>query len=236
MKNHKGNGNWGKAVPIISIAVCATAFFLIGQPLSHQDLAEWLPQNRTLAVLATMLMYAVKSLTIFFPLVSLYLLCGILFPLPEAILLNLLGLAVSTTVPYWMGRLLGSRLLDQLRKKFSKLELLETLRRKSGFQFAVLTRSAGVLPGDVVSLYFGCVRLHYPVYLAGSLLGLAPGMVAATILGNQVSDIGSPGFWAASGCAFAVALCSSLACRRAVRSSGAAAHEPSAKEHVPPAG
>lgn len=171
MKNHKGNGNWGKTVPIISIAVCATAFFLIGQPLSHQDLAEWLPQNRTLAVLATMLMYAVKSLTIFFPLVSLYLLCGILFPLPEAILLNLLGLAVSTTVPYWMGRLLGSRLLDQLRKKFSKLELLETLRRKSGFQFAVLTRSAGVLPGDVVSLYFAASDCITPSILREACWG-----------------------------------------------------------------
>jgi hypothetical protein len=52
---------------------------------------------------------------------------------------------------------------------------LETLHRKSGLQFAVLTRSAGILPGDVVSLYFGCVRLNYPAYLAGSILGHAPG-------------------------------------------------------------
>lgn len=94
---------------------------------------------------------------------------------------------------------------------------LETLHRKSGLQFAVLTRSAGVLPGDVVSLYFGCVRLNYPAYLAGSILGHAPGMAAATILGRQVSDPGEPGFWAAMGCGVAVALFSFLACGRVVR-------------------
>lgn len=94
---------------------------------------------------------------------------------------------------------------------------LETLRRKSGLQFAVLTRSAGVLPGDAVSLYFGCVRLNYPAYLAGIILGDAPGMAAATILGRQVSDPGSLGFWAAMGSGVAVALFSFLACGRVVR-------------------
>lgn len=209
--------SWYKAIPIVSIAVCITAFFLIGRSLTYQDLAQWLPQNRGLAILLVTLMYGVKSLTVFFPLVTLYLLCGILFPLPQAILINVLGLVVCDTIPYFMGRLLGSRLLDHLRAKYPRLEILETLRRKSGLQFAVLTRSAGVLPGDVVSLYFGCVRLNYPAYLSGSILGLAPGMVATTILGSQVSDPGSPGFWTAMGCGFAVALFSFLACGRVVR-------------------
>ncbi len=48
-------------------------------------------------------------------------------------------------------------------------------------------------------------------------LRLAPGMVATTILGSQVSDPGSPGFWAAMGCGFAVALFSFLACGRVVK-------------------
>lgn len=209
--------SWYKAVPIAAIAVCIGAFLAVGRSLTGRELADWLPQNRALAVLLVVLLYAVKSLTVFFPLVTLYLLCGILFPLPQALLVNLLGLAVCGTVPYGLGRLLGSGALDRLRAKYPRLELLETLRRKSGFQFAVLTRAAGVLPGDVVSLYFGCVRLPYPAYLAGSLLGLAPGMAAATILGSQVSDPGSPGFWVSAGCGAAVALGSLLACGRVVR-------------------
>lgn len=218
--SEKHNRNWHRAVPIISMLVCVGSFLLIGQWLAGQDLAEWMPQNRSLAILAIVLLYAAKSLTVVLPLVSLYLLCGALFPLPEAILVNLLGLAVCDTIPYLLGRLLGSRLLDRLRRDYPKLEILERLRRESGFQFAVLTRSAGVLPGDVVSLYFGCVRLSYLPYLAGSILGLTPGMIATTILGSQVSDPETPGFWVAAGCSFAVAALSFLACRRAVKRSG----------------
>lgn len=182
-----------------------------------QSLTEWVLQNQSPAVLIVVLLYAAKSLTVALPLVSLYLLCGVLFPLPQAILVNLLGLAVCDTIPYLLGRLLGSRLLTRLRRDYPKLELLERLHRESGFQLAVLTRSAGVLPGDVVSLYFGCVRLDYLPYLAGSILGLTPGMIATTILGSQASDPGTPGFWAAAGCGFAVALLSFLACRRAMK-------------------
>ena len=37
------------------------------------------------------------------------------------------------------------------------------------------------VPGDVVSLYFGAVRLPFAPYLAGSLLGLCPTMLAVSI-------------------------------------------------------
>ena len=134
-----------------------------------------------------------------------------------AVLVNLLGLAACDTVPYLLGRLLGSAGLDRLREKYPGLTLLETLRRKSGFQFAVLSRAVGLLPGDAVSLYFGCMRLPYPAYLAGSVLGLLPGMIAATILGGQISDPGSAGFWVSAVSGFAVAAVSFLACRRVIK-------------------
>ena len=50
------------------------------------------------------------------------------------------------------------------------MEQLEKLRQKNSFLFAALARAVGVLPGDVVSLYFGAVRLPFAPYLAGSLL------------------------------------------------------------------
>ena len=211
--------NWHKVIPVVSIIICVVSFLLLGWWLTGQDLAEWVPKNRSTSVLIVIFLYAVKSLTVVFPLITVYLLCGILFPLPMAILVNLLGLVVCDTIPYLLGKKLGSRFLDRLRQNYPKLEILETLREGSGFQFVVLTRSAGVLPGDVVSLYFGCVRLNYFPYLTGSVLGLTPGMIATTILGNQVSDPGTPGFWVAAGCSFAVACFSFLACRRTIKQS-----------------
>jgi uncharacterized membrane protein YdjX (TVP38/TMEM64 family) len=215
--NPKNPRRWLKAIPLAAFLICITAFFLVGRSLTYQELANWLPENQATAAALVILLYTAKSMTVFFPLLTLYLLSGILFPTPTAVLVNLLGLAACDTATYLLGRLLGSGELDRLRGKYVKLNLLESLRRKNGFQFAVLSRAVGLLPGDVVSLYFGCVKLSYPAYLAGSIVGLAPGMIATTILGGQISDPDSPGFWAAAASGFVVAAISFLACRRVVR-------------------
>lgn len=206
-----------KAASIAAMIFCIIAFFLVGRSLSYQELADWIPSNRFLAAAFIILLYAVKSLTVFFPLLTLYLLSGIIFSTPVGILVNILGLAACGTVPYLVGLLFGPDYLIELRRKYPKLEILEILRRKSGFQFAVLTRAVGVLPGDIVSLYFGCAGLNYLAYLAGSILGLAPGMVAATIFGGQISAPGSPAFFIAAGCGLAITVVSFLACKRVVR-------------------
>ena len=208
---------WLKVIPIVAILLCVIAAFWAGRSLTYQTLAGRLPGGGVSAAAIIILLYAIKSLTVLLPLLTLYLLSGFLFPTPIALLVNLLGLAACDTVPYLLGRLLGSAELNRLRKKYPKLTLLETLRRKSGFQFAVLARAVGLLPGDVVSLYFGCAKLPYLTYLTGSIVGLLPGMTATTILGGQITDPGSTGFWIAAISGFVVALISFLACRRAVR-------------------
>lgn len=209
----KGKNRWVKIIPILAMIVCVAAFLLVGQSLTQQDLVDWLPQNHILAALIVIALYAAKSLTVFFPLLTLYLLSGIIFPLPIAILVNVLGLITCDTLPYLIGKSLGSELLKRIRSKYPQLETVETLRQKGAFPFAVLTRAAGMLPGDIVSLYFGCVHLNYPAYLAGSILGLAPGMVAATIFGTQIENPGTPGFWFAAITGAAIAILSFLACK-----------------------
>lgn len=214
---HKKNRLPLKICSIAAMVLCITAFFIIGKSLTYQELADWIPDNRVIAALFVILLYAIKSLTVFFPLMSLYLLSGIIFSTGMAICVNLLGLAACDTIPYLIGKLFGPEQLDNLRQKYPKLEILETLRRKNAFQFAVLTRAAGFLPGDIVSLYFGCTGLRYPAYLMGSILELAPGMIAATILGSQISNPGSPGFLVAAGCGIVMAIISFIACNRAIK-------------------
>lgn len=204
-------------IPAAAAVVC-TVFFVRGiRPALREGPAALLPQNRWLAALTVVLLYGLKSLTVVFPLMAMYLLSGAAFPLPAAVLVNLLGLCCWASVPYLLGRLIGPARLERLRKKYPKLEILDTLRRKSGVWFTVLTRASGLLPGDIVSLYFGCMGLRFPAYLAGSILGVAPTMAAATVLGGQIAHPNTPEFWIAAGASAAVAAASLLACRRAVR-------------------
>lgn len=206
-----------KYLPIALMAVCVVLFLLLGGDLDAGDLLDWSPANPWLAALFLVALYAVKSMSVFFPLVVLYLAGGLLFPLPAAITVNLVGLAVCAAIPYLVGRCSAAETLDRLRKRYPKLAVAERLRQKNHVLFAALLRAVGILPGDVVSLYLGAVRLPFGPYLAGSLLGLAPTMLAVSIMGSNASDPLSPGFLIAAGCDAVIVAASLLACRRMLR-------------------
>ncbi len=67
-----------------------------------------------------------------------------------------------------------------------------------------------LLPGDIVSMYFGSVRGPYLTCLLGGLLGGLPSLLAATLLGASVSQPGSPAFWLALGITAGVSVLSLL--------------------------
>ena len=118
---------------------------------------------------------------------------------------------------YYVFDIPAAETLDRLRQKYAKLQTVEKLRQENNFLFALLARAVGILPGDVVSLYFGAVRLPFGPYLAGSLLGLCPTMVAVTIMGGNVSDPFSPAFLAAAGIDLLVVAVSFVVCKRILR-------------------
>lgn len=196
---------------------CAVLFLLFGMDLEAEEILSWSPADPWLAALFLIALYAIKSMTVFFPLVALYLVGGLLFPLPAALLVNLAGLAVCGTVPYLVGRLSAAETLDRLRGRYQKLAVVERIQSENDFLFAILTRAIGVLPGDVVSLYLGAVRLPFGPYLAGSLLGLCPTMIAVTIMGDNAAQPLSPGFLIALGCDLVIVLVSFLVCRRMLK-------------------
>ncbi|MBQ9720652.1 MAG: hypothetical protein IJV64_08165, partial [Oscillospiraceae bacterium] len=76
-----------------------------------------------------------------------------------------------------------------------KLHELRRMRENSSFFLSFISRAIGVLPCDVVSMYFGSTRLNYPAYISGAVLGFMPDLICATILGQKIEERGSPGFW-----------------------------------------
>lgn len=176
-----------------------------------------MPKNPWQAALLFWGGYAVKSLSVFFPLLALYAAAGRVFSLPQALLVNLIGLAICESVPYAVGRLSGGELAAKLREKFPKLRMLEPLHEQGSFSLAAFSRAVGVLPGDLVSLYFGAIRLPYGPYLGGSILGLLPRMVADTLLGKGLGGPLSPELAVAMGISFMIAALSLFFCRKALK-------------------
>lgn len=216
MKNQHCKRGW-KWLPAASMLLCMLLFLWKGRALSWQTLSAAMPKKAWQAALAFWGCYAVKSLSVFFPLLVLYAAAGRVFPLPGALLVNIVGLVICESIPYGIGRRSGTSLAEKLREKYPKLLALETLHQRGSFPLAALTRAVGVVPGDLASLYFGAVRLPYFPYLWGSLIGLSPMMVADTLLGRGIGGTMSPELLAAWGISVLIAAASVLFCRNILK-------------------
>lgn len=176
--------------------LCFLALFIFGaiwlfprlRGLDAEDVLHWVPARPVAAALVLLLLFAAKGLSFFFPLAILEAAGGLLFPVPQALVVNVLGVAAAVSLPY----LLGSRErdgLDTLVQRFPRLERLREFRENSDFLFVLLARLTGIFPCDAVSFYLGAAGIPYPVFLPASLLGLLPHLAAVTILGSALSNL-----------------------------------------------
>ncbi len=174
---------------------------LIGICWSHRDeltlenILNFTPENPLIAVLVMLGLFLLKCITFVIYGNLLYAASGVLFPLPAAILLNIVGSAIMASVPFFMGRKAGTGFLDTLTEKHPKLYLLKDIPQKNEVSSSVIIRLLGLLPGDLVSMYFGASGVRYSRYLTGTLIGLFPSIVIFSVMGMSAGDITSPAFW-----------------------------------------
>lgn len=184
-----------RLLPLACMCAAIIWFLSSGRNLSIEDVLSYTPEEPLLAAAFLWLAFAAKSMSLLFPVLILFAVGGLLFPLPVALLVNTVGIAVTLTLPYLIGRGAGDDLTEKLMVKYPKLAEVRAMRRRNSFFFAFAIRVIGVLPCDVVSLYLGNTRLPYLQYIAGGVLGFMPDLVCATVVGMKISDTSSPWFW-----------------------------------------
>lgn len=181
-----------KVIPIIAICLMAVILTVLvkqsGQPLSVSTIVKYTPDNLVLAVLLLLLFFALKSLTFVMPISVLYLASGVIFPSALAVLVSTLGLAITITVPYWIGRYSGNDAVREIRRRYPKAEQVAEYQETNPFFACFITRIVGFLPADVVSLYFGACGLKYPLYLSAGVAGSLLSIVTTTLLGEKISN------------------------------------------------
>lgn len=200
-------------VPALVWAAVLIVCFLHSEQFTVDAVLADTPRNAALAAVFMLLLFALKSLSVFIFSGILFAANGILFPLPQAIALNVLGAAVMVSLPYWLGRRMGGDVAGRLARRCPKLEMLRQARARHEFVFSFFTRVINILPSDLLSLYMGAAGIHYGKYLAGSLLGMLLSIVTFPIMGMSITDPGSPAFLvsvslqAAAGAAALIAAC-----------------------------
>ena len=176
--------------------VILAACFLNRDRFSVDGVLRYSPRNPLLAAAFLLLLFALKSLSVFFFSGILFAASGILFPLPWAVAMNVLGAAVMVSLPYWLGRRLGKDGMDRILEKYPKAAALRRMRTGRELQLSFITRAINILPSDVLSLYMGAAGINYPRYLAGSLLGMLLSLVTFPVMGMNITNPASPWFWA----------------------------------------
>lgn len=154
----------------------------------------WSPDRPAPAALFLLTLYAVKGLSFFFPLAVLEAAGGLMFPLWQALALNLLGVAAAMSLPYLLGRRERDG-LESLTVRFPRLKKIRELRQGGDFLFVFLVRLTGVFPCDAASFYFGAAGIPFRVYLPAGLLGALPHLIAVTVLGSALSNPASEAFF-----------------------------------------
>ena len=196
--------------PLIVCAVFMCVYLFSGEEITAESLLNFAPEEPLFAALFLVLLYAFKSLTVFFPIIVLNVLGGFLFEPDHALIVNTVGVLVELAIPYWIGRASGAGFADKLCEKHPKLGEIIGEGSNNNFFMSFFLRVISCLPGDAVSMYFGARKVPFWTCLLASFLGTFPGMVAATLLGMNITDPSSPMFWVSIGLTVGISVISFL--------------------------
>lgn len=186
-----------RLIRVSPFLLCVAAILIV---LSHmgkitvQGVLTYIPENPAIAVLEILLLYALKSISIVFPVIVLQIASGHLFAPAVALLVNILGMLIFLALPYGVGHLSGTALVDWLVKKYPKLQKVLELQTDNSFFICFFLRITSCLPSDVVGMYLGATKVPFLPYIAGGSLGVLPGLICATFIGESIRKPSSPMF------------------------------------------
>ena len=165
--------------------------------ITAEQILAWQPENLLLAAFILLCVFAVKSTLVFIPIMIPQILAGHLYPRDVAILINLLGLVVVMSVPYLIGKKLGSARIQHLMMKYPKVEALLKVQDENEMAFCFMLRACAVPPADIVTMYLGASGMKFSTNVISGVLGCFPGMMLTTLLGANIRNPESPAFWKA---------------------------------------
>lgn len=184
-----------RVLPLLLCIVLFIVYLLSDREITAEMIINYAPTNLWLAAIFLWLLYAVKSLSIVFPLIILNIAGGFLFPPVIAVFVNMVGILIELMIPYGVGRISRRESAGKLIKKYPKLEEIISQQKGSALFLSFFLRIISCLPGDAVSMYLGATQMPFFKYLLGSFLGTVPGIISATLIGSSITDPTSPMFW-----------------------------------------
>lgn len=183
-----------KILNIIKIAVALTLFIVAivnYKTLSNLDVRVLIAGASTvlMAELIIIGVYFIKAILLVLPASLIYISVGMAFDWKRAVIINVIGIALEVTVTYFLGKFLGKSAVEKRLSGTKFGGKLMNMQDKNK-NLAILTiRFLPVFPIDFSSLFMGAFGFSFLTYFIFSVLGLAPRVIAFTILGDGIYDL-----------------------------------------------
>lgn len=190
------------ATGIILIAFVVVGIFLINKydiKVSNiKNLSTYL-QGGTLTVSLIIIGFSVvKSFALVFPPAVIFSICAYVLPnYFTAVAVNLISVFLSLSIPYFLGKFTGAGMVETLSKKFKAIKKIDDFAGTNEIKLTAVFKFAGLLPGDLSSLLFGAMNISYKNYMIGAFLGNLPLVLAYSLFGYLLKNIGEKPWLAA---------------------------------------
>lgn len=179
--------NTGRFLLFVGIILGIT-YTVLNPDITAEDIASFVPENPFFAALVFVALYAAKSIVFVFPILILEAAAGFFFPYWQAVAVNIIGLSVGLIIPYFIGRFSDIEKTQNIIEKYPKMKKLSEFEEKNIFFLCFFLRLIYLLPGDILTLYFGMKKVPFYKNFIGGIAGLIPFMLLATFFGANISD------------------------------------------------
>ena len=184
-----------KFLPLFVFAAAIVLYVVGVRNISPEELAKYIPQNTFVAALIIILAGSIKGGTVFFPFIFIELVSSLIFPPVPAIIINILALSGAFSVSYLIGRFAGATAVNKLCAKFKRFDDFRKIIDRNRAISVTVSGLVGILPMDVVGMYFGATKVQYFKYLFFSLLGGMPDLILETLIGQEIKNVHSVWFY-----------------------------------------
>ena len=183
-----------KILNIIKIAVAAAIFVTAAlnyKTLSELDIRLLVAGASSLAVAILLIfgVYIVKAVLLVLPASVIYISVGVALDTKTAVLVNVAGIAIEVFITYFLGKFLGKDTVEKKLKGTKGGDKLLSMKDKNKNLATFIIRFAPVFPIDFSSLFMGAFDFKFLPYFLCSVAGLAPRVIAFTILGDKIYDL-----------------------------------------------
>jgi uncharacterized membrane protein YdjX (TVP38/TMEM64 family) len=117
---------------------------------------------------------------------------GMAFGMYLGTLYTTLGALLGSTTAFYIARFLGREAVEKILK--GKMQSFDDGIEERGFLIILILRLIPIIPFNVVSYGAGLTKVKFLDYILATMIGIIPGVIVFTNLGDKALNINSPEF------------------------------------------